>query len=445
MLLRIPYLLLEIPLLQPELTWMLIGERMSHGYSMYIDIYDTIGPLGAGTSWLLHLLFGKSLLAYRLLAGPVILFQIVYLNQILIQHKAFEENTYVPALVMAVLVHLSFDFLTLSPALIGSTFVLLALGQLFNQTARHQDNLENVLLIGLFGGLAFCFHFALIAFLPFILIAGLALGGFNLRQLILCLIGYLLPFCLCALYYFWIGGLDELLNEFLFPNRHSAVYHHMSYGRIALLFFIPLIFTSIGFVFGALIKRVTVNQQKQNQLMILFLVFSVAGLLIADRKTPYQLVTIVPGIAYFISQIFIYFNNRRFRNLLFYTFLLGVPMAGYGWAYYLMESGETDTYAVPMGNRYEFTAGSSIMVLGDDLGYYRNASLGGPFLNFHLSRRHLEEIKTYGELTALYIQIIHEKPQYIIDEQEIFRSILDRLPELEKVYVQDRPGIYRFQ
>src|SRR5690606_7720362 len=92
--LRIPYLLLEIPLLQPELIWMLIGERMSNGYSMYVDIIDDTGALSAGVYWLIHLIAGKSLLAYHVVAALIILFQASYINHLLIQYKAFEENTY---------------------------------------------------------------------------------------------------------------------------------------------------------------------------------------------------------------------------------------------------------------------------------------------------------------------------------------------------------------
>src|SRR5690554_580906 len=123
--LRIPYMLLEIPLLQPELVWMLTGERLAHGFSMYVDIIDDNGPLSAGIYWLIHVFVGKSFLAYQLIAGLIILFQIFYINSLFIQYKAFEENTYIPALVMTVLFHLSFDFLTLSPALMGTTFILL--------------------------------------------------------------------------------------------------------------------------------------------------------------------------------------------------------------------------------------------------------------------------------------------------------------------------------
>src|SRR5690606_4221914 len=217
------------------------------------------------------------------------------INSLFIQYKAFEENTYIPALVMTVLFHLSFDFLTLSPALMGTTFILLALGQLFSQTMRHQDNPEPVLLVGLFGGIAVCFHFPLVVFLPFVLVAGVAISGFNLHQLVLCIIGYFLPFSLCAVYYFWIDGLDDLLFEFIFATRLIDAYQHVAFWDILFLFALPLIFSLIGFVLGTVLKRLTVNQQKQNQLIILFFIFAMVCLFIANRRTPYQLVVILPG------------------------------------------------------------------------------------------------------------------------------------------------------
>src|SRR5690554_110362 len=191
-------MLLDIPLLQPELIWMLIGERMAQGHAMYVDIIDDTGSLSAAIYWLIHLFAGKSLTAYHMLAALIIFFQVSYFNYLLIQYKAFEENSYIPALVMLVLFHLSFDFLTLSPSLMGSTFILLALGQLFSQTVRHQDQPEPVFLVGLFGGIALCFHFPLMVFLPFFLAAGLIISGYNLHQLLLCLTGYFLPIILCA-------------------------------------------------------------------------------------------------------------------------------------------------------------------------------------------------------------------------------------------------------
>ena len=443
--LRIPYLLLEIPLLQPELIWMLIGERMSNGYSMYVDIIDDTGALSAGVYWLIHLIAGKSLLAYHVVAALIILFQASYINHLLIQYKAFEENTYIPALVMLVLFHLSFDFLTLSPSLMGSTFILLALGQLFSQTVRHQDQPEPVFLVGLFGGIALCFHFPLMVFLPFFLAAGLIISGYNLHQLLLCLTGYFLPIILCALYYFWIDGFSEFITGFVYSIRIVDVYRHVAYSDLASLLGLALFFTFWGFVLGFLTKRLTVNQQKQNQLIILYLVFAILPLVAANRLTPYQLVVLLPGLTYYISQIFIYLNRKRLTAFAFYAFLLGVPSTGYVWLSQKLSSGGIDHYAVNIDNRYDFTDNSTVLVLGQDLGYYRNASLAGPYLNYQLSKPVLAEYKNYPALTKIYLAFKNEKPEYVIDEEGTFAALLEHLPELAAGYALEAEGVYRLK
>jgi hypothetical protein len=443
--LRIPYMFLDVPLLQPELVWMLTGERLAQGFSMYVDIIDDNGPLSAGVYWLIHILVGKSILAYQLVAGLIILFQIFYINSLFIQYKAFEENTYIPALVMTVLFHLSFDLLTLSPALMGTTFIFLALGQLFSQTIRHQDNPEPVLLVGLFGGIALCFHFPLIVFLPFVLVAGVAITGFNLHQLVLCLMGYLLPFSLCAVYYFWIDGLDDLLFEFIFATRLIDTYQHVSYWDILCLFALPLIFSLIGFILGTVLKRLTVNQQKQNQLIILFLIFSVLSIVIANRRTPYQLVVILPGMAYFISQIFIYVKRMKWQIALFYLFFIGVPSIGYGWVYFALQSDKFESYGITSDSRYQFTRNAKILVLGKDLGYYQNASLAGPFLNFHLSKRMLSKSDDNHDITRIYRIFIKEKPEYIIDQEGIFATLVEAIPELNNYYSSTENGVYQLR
>ena len=434
-----------MPLLQPELMWMLIGERMSNGYSMYVDIIDDTGALSAGVYWLIHLVAGKSLLAYQTIAALIILFQVSYINQLIIQYKAFEENTYIPALVMLVFFHLSFDFLTLSPALMGSTFILLALGQLFSQTVRHQDHPEPVFLVGLFGGIALCFHFPLMVFLPFFLAAGLIISGYNLPQLLLCLTGYFLPVILCALYYFWLDGFSEFITGFVYSIRIIDVYRHVSFWDLASLLAMPFFFTFWGFVLGFLVKRLTVNQQKQNQLIILYLAFAILPPLAANRLTPYQLVVLLPGLTYYTSQIFIYLKRKQLTTVVFYLFLLGIPLMGYGWLSHNLRSEGIKAYIVDEGSRYAFTDNSTVLVLGQDLGYYRNASLAGPYLNYQLSKPVLAEYRNYPALTKIYLSFITEKPEYIIDEEGTFAALLKHLPELAGDYTLEKEGVYRLK
>lgn len=439
--LLIPHVIMDIPLTNPEIIWMLIGERLAAGYSMYIDVVDDNGPLSAAVYWLTHLLAGKSLLVYRYTGVLILLFQAVYFNRLLIRYKSFEENTYIPAFVLTVLFFISFDLITLSPALLGSTFVLLALGQLFSLTVLHEESPEPFLLVGLFGGIAFCFHSPFLVFLPFIIITGIIVSGFNFNQTLLSLTGYLLPFALCSTYYFWIDGLDEFIYGFVLGPHLVEYYHFMSLVDVTILFALPLSLMFMGIILGTLLKRLTVNQQKQNQLILFYLLFSIMPLFIAKERASFQLLTLLPAMAFFISQLFIYIKNTRVSTFIFYTFLLGVPSIGYTWAYYQLETDGLEAYLVDGGPAYELTRSSKVLVLGTELGYYRDASLAGPYLNYHLSEDLLKKEKSFEELTQIYLSLVEEKPEYIIDKNGVLAELIESLPALKHLYTE-KEGVF---
>lgn len=142
---------LSFPLTEPRLLWMVLGERLSDGYYLYLDVIDDTGPLSAGFFTFVHFAFGRSELAFELIGRLLVLFQIIYWNTVLIRYRVFEENTYLPAIIMAALFHLSFDMAGLSPALLGSTFLVLAIGQLFSHTVLQKETSESTLLIGIYG------------------------------------------------------------------------------------------------------------------------------------------------------------------------------------------------------------------------------------------------------------------------------------------------------
>jgi len=433
---------LDVPLLQPELIWMMIGERMSEGFSMYIDIIDDTGPLSATVYWLIHLLFGKNIFAYKLFGGLVILFQITYINGLFIRYKSFDENTYIPALVLAVLFHFSFDILTLSPALMGSTFIVLALGQLFSQTVLQKDTSDSILLVGIFGGIGACFHFPLVIFLPFLIVAGVAVSGFNFNQLLLALLGYFLPIVGCGLYYFWIDGLQEFIIQYILTTRVIDVYYHVQFLDLMLLLIAPFCFAVAGYFIGTIYKLISVNQQKQKQLIILFLLFALLTIFLTNRRTPYQFVILLPGLTYFITQIFIYLQRGFLLKLFSIAFLISIPFIGFSWAYYQIVSGKIESYSVTFSEKHRETAGKSILVLGNDLGYYQGASLATPYLNYNISKEILLDYNSFGKMADVYQDFLKEKPEMIIDADGVFEQLLEKIPLLKDSYLKKSEGIY---
>ena len=424
----------DIPLLQPEMIWMLLGERMADGKHMYIDIRDDTGPLSAGVFWLVHLVFGKSVLAYKAIAAFIVLFQVVYVNYLFIRYKSFEGNTYIPAFVMAVLFYISFDLVTLSPALMGSTFIVLALGQLFSQTVLQKEGSDAVLLVGIFGGIATCFHFPLATFLPFLLVSGIIVSGFSFQQIIVSIIAYAMPLVFCALYYFWMDGFEAFFYQFIIAPRLIESYAHVSYRDLALVFALPMFFSVLGFFVGFIVKSQTVNQQKQLQLNLIFSIFAVSSLLLTNRRTPYQFIVILPALTYFISLLFVAYKKGIAIQILTALFIFGLPTTGIVWTLLQINSGKINSYAVIFDEKHEISKRKHILVLGEDLGYFQDASLATPYLHFRLSKNVLLDKKDLENTVDVYENFLEERPEIIIDEEGVFARLLERIPILSQQY-----------
>jgi hypothetical protein len=121
-----------------SLRSMLVGENIADGKRMYTEIYDSSGPLAAVAFGAVDFVMGRSITGREILALVMIFFQASFFSILLINNRAYADNTYVPGLVYGVLCFISFDFLEFSPELLGSTMLLLALNK-FIQRSRVPD------------------------------------------------------------------------------------------------------------------------------------------------------------------------------------------------------------------------------------------------------------------------------------------------------------------
>ena len=63
-LVRLPVYMTGLPLLVPELQWMLLGEQLNKGLLLYVDVWDSTAPLAALVYAGLDVLFGRSQAAF---------------------------------------------------------------------------------------------------------------------------------------------------------------------------------------------------------------------------------------------------------------------------------------------------------------------------------------------------------------------------------------------
>jgi len=419
--------------------WMVLGERLSEGHLLYVDVIDDTGALSAGVFTGLHLLFGRSEIAYLLLGKIFVLFQIYYWNSTLIKYRVFDENTYLPAIVMAALFHFSFDLMYLSPTLLGSTFLLLAFGQLFSHTVLQKESSESTLLIGIYGGLATGFHWNFVFFLPFLIFTGLSISSFTVRQLFLAIMGFLLPILLILVFYFWNDGLEQALQVwpivFTYPN-----YVYQPYLSWLAPGVFPLVLALAGYFIGSFFRGATINQQKQRQLILIWLLFSAGLFFLVKNTASYQLVIFLPAMSYFITQFFLYFNWTLLLRPAFFGLVLALPIWGMN---YWQERTKVDaTYFVTAPIEKDPLIQKGLMVLEENPSPYLTQSLDGPFLNFHMSASYLKQEKNLQQKAQVFQMIRRQQPQQVYDKEGLFKALLEELPALKEFYNEDKPGRY---
>lgn len=436
LILSVVYLVVQpFAITSPQLSWILLGERLSDGYFLYQNIIDDNGPLSAGFFSFVDVIFGRNFIAYEIIGRVLILLQILYWNAQLIKFRAFDVNTYLPAIIMAALFHFSFDMLSLSPALLGSCFLILALGQLFSQTVLQKDSSESTLLIGIYAGLATGFHPNFVLFLPYMIFTGIAISGFTFRQLLLSLVGYFLPLLLISLFYFWNNGLEEAIE--IWPMIFvSEKYKFQSLTGWLILGSIPLLLSLAGYLMGSVLRGTTINQQKQKQLILLWLIFSFLEFFIMKKQAAFQLVILIPGLSYLITHFFLNVKREVIAQIAFYALVVGLPVAA--WFYWQSDRPEHDYFVHETSEKYP----PNIMVMGDDLSPYLHSSLGGPFLNYSLSKLYLANDRDLGEKARLFQLLETQKATMILDPHGIFGAILKEFPALDVQYQEEKPGVF---
>ncbi|GAB2475648.1 hypothetical protein [Algoriphagus taiwanensis] len=431
--------LFPFPITEPLLQWMVLGERLGEGFYLYKDVVDDTGPLSSAFFLAMDFLFGRSPLAYAILGRVLILIQLTYWNFTLIRYRVFDENTYLPAIIMAALFHFSFDMLTLSPALLGSTFLILALSQLFSQTVLQKETSESTLLIGIYGGIATGFHLNFGLILPYMIFTGLLISGFSFRQLILSIVGFFLPILLILVFYFWNDSLQDALEILPLVFTYDGFSYQSVYSWLILGAF-PVLLALFGYFLGTFQRGSTINQQKQRQVIITWMLFGALVFFFVKKQAGFELLIFLPGFTYLITQFFLYVRKSWIAGMTFTLLILGLPL---GALFYWKNQTQSNEIYFVTNNPGNTTENKKIMVLGPEMDLYLENQLGGPFLNYHLSQAYLAKEKDLEGKSRLYSKVFLQKPELIFDSEGEFKKLLLEFPALQSLYSEKSPGIFQ--
>ncbi|MGE0588781.1 MAG: DUF6427 family protein [Cyclobacteriaceae bacterium] len=428
-------------MLLTEIKNSVLGQAIADGQLMYVQVFDDTPPLAAALFGFVDLIFGRSIVAQHILALLLIIFQASYFAVLLINNKAYAENTYLPCLVFGLLCFFSFDLLSFSPELIASTLLLFALNQLFHEIEFKIQRDDIVLKLGTYLGLA---TFVIFSYWIFLLVAIIILIVFTragFRKIALVVFGFLLPHLLLLTFYFYKSDLPLLWTNFYKSNLTFSGEMLVSAKGIVILASVPLAY----FVFSIFMMnreaRFTKYQSQLMQVMFLWLITSLVQIFMAQEVSPASFFTFVPPLAYFISHYLLLIRRKWRAELMLWLFVIGTV----GFSYYTragkVES--VDYSKLFSQNEIPQLIGKKVMHLGNGYGIYQGNELGGYFLNWNLSRPILENAERYRNVEIVASCFNEYPPDVVVDEENSLDDFFERIPSLQSNYRREGNLYYR--
>ena len=419
----------------PELKWQLIGEKLGNGSIMYRDLWDYTSPLAAFVYKWLYIFFGKSRIPYFIVSAGLVIYQAGIFNNVLLQNKAYNQNTYVPALIYVLLMNSFFDFVTLPPVLMSMTFVLLAINNVF----KRMDNMTKDSLFvytGIYLGVAALFYLPAVLFFIVTLISLLIYTGSILRRLLLLIYGFGIVLILASMFYYWHGAERQFHSFFYGSLFDLSTYQYVSKSNMWWASLIPILILIFS-VFKMLQDGRFINFQERIQFVMFFYLLSgfLAMLLINEAST-FQLIYFVPFVAFFVTHYLLTIRNwiaaEASAIVIFILLFANQGIAENGFLFFQPYLSYQEI--LTQGSGSEFSKGKKILVLGEDVNRYKDAELATPFLNWQISSRVLENPNYYDNLSIIHDEFEKDLPEVLVDDQDIMTPIFDRIPWIEERY-----------
>ncbi|MFY0687869.1 MAG: hypothetical protein JXQ90_11920 [Cyclobacteriaceae bacterium] len=433
---RIVIGLIGLPISLPEFTWLLTGERLANGFLMYKEAYTYLSPLAGLIYKYLDFMFGNSRIAHWVFSTLVIFINATIFSVMMVRNKAFKENNYLIGLFYVLLMMAIPDFMSLSPMLMSSTFILLAL----NHVIRRIDNKvtdELFLFAGIYLGIATIIYVPAAIYFIVLLLSFILFSAPIARRILLYFYGYLLPILITAGLYYWNDGLSYMIYSVYSRGLLNERIWYADLVGMLIAFAVPLFWIVIA-MYNTWVKgRYTSFGSKINQVM--FLIF-LSGVIVVwidvELSTPQLAYFVIPG-AFYLTQYALLLKKRLFLFVLPFL-IIGSLIATPFFIYNYIDKSILLTQPLnPAGS-----TGQKVMVLSDDPGLYYDRAIAGPAIDKELTIRYLQDIDHYPNALTVYNALINDLPEVIVDDWGLMEKLFFRFPILAEKYRQGKGNRY---
>ena len=234
--------------------------------------------------------------------------QAVLINNLAAKRRIFNETTLLPGLFYILLMNILQDFYPLSAILIGNMFLIIAIDELMS-TYKRSKCADTIFNTGFWIGIAsLCYSsFGLFLFLIFL---GLPiLRAFRLKEQLMLLSGFLVPFLFSSAWFYWQDGLAVY-----WQSLRTEQFSFLDFGYINnRVFLIKLVAVAVCFLLG-FFNGYPFNKsiQTRNYVKIIYLALFISGLtfLFQPNVTILHFLIVMVPLSLLLTARFLAFNSN---------------------------------------------------------------------------------------------------------------------------------------
>ncbi len=171
-------------------------------------------------AWIDHYLIKFPVQIIPFLALALVTFQAIYLSHLVNEMEVLFKKSYLPVLFFGIMASAVPSLLTIHPSMVAGSILIFAFGKIL-RIYKNDESLPLTFDIGFLIAIASLVFLPSALFMILFYLSLIILRHFVWREWVVSTIGFLLPFGLCWLYYFWYGienKIPFLFDENLYPK-----------------------------------------------------------------------------------------------------------------------------------------------------------------------------------------------------------------------------------
>lgn len=299
-------------------------------YIAGLFVTNTWEPSAGGVfSQVIHDYVGTQGMLPKIVTIVLVLLQALLLNILAARFRVSQEVTMYPGVFYLLLMSTLPEFQNLTPVLIGNTFLILAVSSLFD-SYKKTSSADSIFNVGFWIGMASLCYFSNFVFILLAIFGLSTIRNLRVNELLMILIGVLVPLCLAGTIAYWNDALDSFYQATFITQLGALDFimdaHWKSYIPLILFGLLSIIsFLS----FNTYFQKQGIRSQKNIQVLYYFIIIAFLSIFLQKEITVERFQLLAIPFALLLPLNFLSFKRNEIGSGIHLAWLIGVLFLQY--------------------------------------------------------------------------------------------------------------------